>query len=339
MADSFSVIILAAGKGTRMKSDLAKVLHPVFFEPMICRVVRTVTALQPARTVVVVGHQAEKVRTALESHSVTFAMQHQQLGTGHAVLAAEKLLAASGGSVLILCGDTPLLSESTLANFIASHQREGSALTLMTTTLEDPTHYGRVVCDRNGSVARIVEERDASPEEKKIKLVNAGIYCVDAALLFSALRTVTTDNAQGEVYLTDIVEKARERGVTARMYECLNSSEILGINSRVELAAATEIIKRQRNQQLMLAGVTMLDPATTHIAPSVAIGRDTVIGPHVVMTGQTIIGDGCTIGPFVVLHDATLGREVTVGPFVDLAACVVGPGERVAAPDNGRAGQ
>ncbi len=238
-------IVLAAGKGTRMKSSRAKVLHEVLSTPMVCHVMDTLADLG-AETVVVTGHQAEKVEAALTSYNASFVRQHEQLGTGHAVLQTEDVLAGKTGVALILCGDTPLVRSQTLRQMLALHAGTNT-LTLMTTMLDNPANYGRVVSGNNGEVLRIVEEKDATPAERQIKEVNAGIYCVDLAVLFQALHEINTDNAQGELYLTDIIEIIKDSGAKVGKYICQDKDEILGVNSRVELEEANTIMEKWRN--------------------------------------------------------------------------------------------
>ena len=318
MPNSIHAIVLAAGKGTRMKSDLAKVLHPVFFAPMICHVLDTVRHLAPAETVVVTGHQAERVEEVLASYSVTFARQREQLGTGHAVLSAEESLHGKSGVVLILCGDTPLIRPATLQAMVESHLRQQSTLSVMTTIVPDPTHYGRIVANAESGIERIVEEKDASEAERAILEVNAGIYCVDLAFLFAALKQVGTDNKQGEVYLTDIVSIARRQGLAVGRFVCPDPLEITGVNSRVELARANTTMQQRRNQDLMLAGVTMMHPDSIFIENSVSIGRDTEIHSHCVLAGNTVIGEACRLEPFCKLVGCRVQDRVVVKSFTDL---------------------
>jgi bifunctional UDP-N-acetylglucosamine pyrophosphorylase / glucosamine-1-phosphate N-acetyltransferase len=323
-----SALILAAGKGTRMKSEKAKVLHEVFFAPMINHVLDAVQSLFQ-ETIVVVGHQGKQVQEALSGYQVFFAEQKLQLGTAHAVLAAENHLLGPGGTVMILCGDTPLIRTETLRLMLEEHLAAGALLTVMTTVLENPTHYGRIVTDGQGRVARIIEEKDASPEQKQIREVNAGIYCADIQFLLSSLREIGTDNKQGEFYLTDIVEIAVNKGKSVHRFLCDDGGEVLGVNSRNELAQAHAILQLRRNAQLMAAGVTLLQPASIFIEKGVTIGIDTVIEPGVHLQGRTRIGCNCRIGPFVVLRDTMLADRVTVGTCSYLAGALIGEDERI----------
>ena len=321
--DRLHVIVLAAGKGTRMKSDLAKVLHPVFFRPMVCHVLDAVDPLGPEETVVVTGHQAERVEEELSSYELTFVRQTEQLGTGHAVLTTESSFSGKSGIALILCGDTPLIRPSTLQAMLGEHRDQQGTLTVMTTIAHDPSHYGRIVINEQGGIERIVEEKDANEAERRIQEVNAGIYCVDLAFLFAALRQVGTDNKQGEVYLTDIVTIARRQGLGVSRFLCPDPVEITGVNSRIELARANSIMQQRRNQALMLAGVTMIDPGSIFIENSVVVGRDTEIHSHCVLAGNTIIGQGCRLEPFSKLVDCRVGERTVIKSFSDLRDQVV----------------
>jgi bifunctional UDP-N-acetylglucosamine pyrophosphorylase / glucosamine-1-phosphate N-acetyltransferase len=322
----FSIVILAAGKGTRMKSDTAKVLHEVFFAPMAQHVVDAVLPLRPIRTVVVVGHQGPAVEKALEASGCQFAIQDLQLGTGHAVLAAEPAISEEHGTVMILCGDTPLIRTDTLARMHTAHQGRRATLTLMTTILADPTNYGRVLSDADGQVLGIVEQKDATPEQLAIPEVNAGIYCVDKTFLFSALRKVGTDNSQQEVYLTDIVKQAVDGGLPVAKFTAPSPTEVLGVNSRVELADAHLELQLRRNRELMLQGVTMQSPSTISVSPDSSVGRDAVLEAGVRITGGSDIGSSATIGQGAIIHNCRIGEEVHVGPYCCLTGMVVDSG-------------
>ncbi|ADH85623.1 Glucosamine-1-phosphate N-acetyltransferase [Desulfurivibrio alkaliphilus AHT 2] len=316
MIDSnLHVLVLAAGKGTRMRSARAKVLHEVFFAPMIAHVLEAVAALEPASTTVVVGHQRREVMAALAGRDLEFVIQQQQHGTAHAVLAAAPELQKRSGTLLILCGDTPLITPQTLREMLAAHRRRGDKLSVMTTMVANPFGYGRIICDRAGRLQRIVEEKDATAEERQIREINAGIYGVEIDFLFPALARVGSDNRQGEMYLTDIVEIAGRDGLAAHRYCCADATETLGVNSRVELAQAHAELQMRRNQELMLAGVTMYRPETIQVAPGVEIGQDTIIHPQVTISGKSRIGAGCTINSFNLLHDSELPAGTEVPPF------------------------
>lgn len=312
---TLSIVILAAGKGTRMKSAKAKVLHEVFFAPMVHHVVSAVAPLHPARTVVVVGHQGEAVKKILQASKCEFVVQEHQLGTGHAVLAAQNAIEEDDCTVMILCGDTPLIRTETLAKMYAAHVRSRATLTLMTTILSNPTHYGRIITNAGGKVLGIVEQKDASPEQLQVKEVNAGIYCVDKTFLFAALQKVDTNNNQKEVYLTDIVKQAVDAGLIVEKFTTPSPTEVLGVNSRIELADAERELQMRRNHALMLQGVTIHSPETVSIAPMVSIGIDTVLEAGVRITGISKIGQGSRISQGTILCNCVVGDDVLVGPY------------------------
>ncbi|MBW2470781.1 MAG: bifunctional N-acetylglucosamine-1-phosphate uridyltransferase/glucosamine-1-phosphate acetyltransferase [Deltaproteobacteria bacterium] len=328
---SISALILAAGLGTRMKSAKAKVLHEVLFKPMILHVLDTVRSLNPDHTFVIVGHQREKVAELVAGYRAACVIQEEQLGTGHAVLCAEKELESIGGTVLILSGDVPLIKADSLRAMLATHAEKKPALTLMTATLADPTNYGRIMRDREGKLLEIVEEKDASGEQRKISEVNAGIYCAETPFLFNTLKKVGSDNKQGEIYLTDIVKIAIDMGLPVDIFSGTGGEELLGINSRSELAAATKYLQHHKNSQLMADGVSLIDPETIFIQQEVMIDKDTVINANVQISGNTIIGRNCSIGPDVVLHDSRIGDNVTIEPFTNLTSCSV-PNNMIISP-------
>ncbi|HWH71798.1 MAG TPA: NTP transferase domain-containing protein [Candidatus Sulfotelmatobacter sp.] len=327
-----SALILAAGKGTRMKSTKAKVLHEVFFAPMLHHVLDAVQPLTPIQTIIVIGHQGEQVKAAVKDYPVVFAEQQQQLGTGHAVLAAEEhLRKVENGTVMILCGDTPLIRTETLGRMVAEHFAQNNPLSVMTTVLADPANYGRIITDESGNVLRIVEEKDASPAERKIREVNAGIYCVDTGLLLGALWKVDSGNKQGEFYLTDIVGIANREGHAVSRFLCPEPDEVLGVNSRLELAQAHAGLQQRRNRELMAAGVTILQPESTFVEKQVVIGCDTVLHPGVHLQGATVVGSGCSVGPYAMLQGAVVGDGARVGGFSWLVGTQVAVGESVPA--------
>lgn len=313
MNEPLSVIILAAGKGTRMKSAKAKVLHEVFYAPMVQHVVNAVNTLNVAMTVVVVGHQKEAVQDQLDCDTLSFAEQTVQLGTGHAVLAAEETLNELTGTVMILCGDTPLIRPSMLSNLLKEHKEHSAHVTLVTTLLDNPTNYGRIVSDASGNIQAIVEHKDANSEELLVKEINAGIYCVDKEYLFNTLKKVGTDNSQGEVYLTDIVKMAVEDGHTVKTFIAQNPIDVLGVNSRLELSQAQTELQLRRNESLMAEGVSMINPETTRISPESNIGPDTIIEPCVHITGKTHIGKGAFIEQGTILKHCTIEDGAKIG--------------------------
>jgi bifunctional UDP-N-acetylglucosamine pyrophosphorylase/glucosamine-1-phosphate N-acetyltransferase len=311
MAD-LHVVILAAGKGTRMKSALPKVLHRVAGVPMIEHVLATARSLQPRSITVVVGHQSHALQEALSPHTeLVIVVQEPQLGTAHALLTTESALRPATGTVLLLSGDVPLLSSDTLKALIARHEAARAAVTVVTAMVDEPTGYGRIV--RSGEqIARIVEERDASPAERAIPEINAGIYAFRLDGLFDALRNIVAANAQQEYYLPDIIALCRTRGLPVETIVVANADETRGINSRVELAAVSRIVRQKKNAELMAAGVTIEDPATTYVDPHVEIGIDTIIHPGVSLEGHTVIGTGCEIHSGVRIVNSRLGDRVTV---------------------------
>ena len=311
--DDLSTIILAAGKGTRMKSDLVKVLHPLLGIPMLSYPIDlSLNGINSGKTIVVVGYQGEKIRAHFTDDRLTFVDQGDPIGTGHAVLCAEDHLKGFKGRVLILCGDVPLLKRDTVRRFIDAHKGNGGAITLMTAILEDPAGYGRIVRVDGGEVQKIVEERDASPGEMSIREVNTGIYCIDSPFLFEALRQVSADNAQGEYYLTDIVAIANEQGRRVYGFAVEDSTEVMGINTRVDLAKADEILRAQFLTQMMLDGVSIVDPKTTYIDKPVRVGRDTVIYPNCYLQGETIIGERCVLEPNSQITGSRIGNDVVI---------------------------
>ncbi len=323
------IVILAAGQGTRMKSQGPKVLHRVAGRPMIEHVLRATEPLAPASRTVVVGHMADDVQRHLSHRSdLQFVRQHPQLGTAHALMQAEPLLAGRTGTLLLLSGDVPMLRAATLQRLIAAHEAAGAAATVLTAMIAQPYGYGRVV-RTGGRIARIVEERDASPEQRAIKEINGGIYALALEPLFHALRAVASQNAQGEYYLTDLVAIYRRRRLPVETLALDDAAEILGINSRTELAAVSGIVRQQKNEELMAAGVTIEDPATTYIDPDVDVGPDTVIHPGVHLEGRTRIGAACEIHAGVRIVDSTLDDRVTINNHCVLTGVQVAAGATI----------
>ena len=325
MKQSITAVILAAGKGTRMKSTRAKVLHEVFFRPMLHHVLDAVGAAGVDRCAVIVGHQREEVLRTLGDQRVTPVVQEEQLGTGHAVLCAEAVCGQTD-LVLILCGDTPLIQASTLRAMIAEHRHRQATLTLMTTRLEQPFGYGRIISDARGAVQAIVEEKDASSEQRAIDEINAGIYLAERNFLFHALRQVGTDNSQGEVYLTDIVAIANRQGVRVEAFVHPEAIDVLGVNTRIELAQAHAVLQARRNAALMLAGVTMYAPETILIAPGCTVGQDTIIDANVQLAGHTTVGRDCRLAAGCVLRDCVVGDGARIGEHAVLERCQIPAG-------------
>ena len=299
---NLTAVILAAGKGTRMKSKLPKVLHKVGGHPMLEHVMDAAEAAGCRDNVVVIGHGAELVRE-LVGDRARIALQAEQLGTGHAVLQAADTLKDFTGTVMILCGDTPLLEAEELQKFYAEHVKSGAAATVMSALMDDPFGYGRILRDANGDVAGIVEQKDATEEQKQIKEINTGNYCVEAPLLFEVLRTLGNNNAQGEYYLTDVLAKLRAMGKKVGGVITADSEMIMGVNSRRQLAEAESVMRRRIAERHMDDGVTLMDPASTFIEKSVKIAPDTVIYPNTWLQGATEIGEDCEIGPNVRLEN------------------------------------
>ena len=340
---TLDVLILAAGLGTRMRSNLAKVLHKLDGRPLINHVCLTATALAPRKIYVVIGHQGKEVTRAvyeeLSEEHAAFVWQKEQLGTGHAVNSAREFLENEESTLLILSGDVPMIRAETLGTLVQQHHNhrgKGAACTILTVKLDEPKGYGRIVRDEAGFFSRIVEQKDASDEEKLIKEINSGIYCFNTKKLFSALSSVQNNNVQGEYYLTDVPALLREAGEDISLYQHTDAREVSGINNRAELADLERIISRRTITRMMVDyGVSFIDPKNTYISESANIGRDTVIYPNVTIEGETIIGDGCTIRQGTRITNSRIGRSVeildncvitdseisnncTVGPFAHL---------------------
>lgn len=323
-------IILAAGQGTRMKSKLYKVLHPVCGKPMVQHVIDQVNQLQIEDIVTVIGHGAEKVQEQL-GDSCKYALQEQQLGTAHAVMQAESVLSARSGTTLVICGDTPLIKAETMKELIALHEQSQAKATILTAYADNPAGYGRVLRGEGGLVEKIVEHKDASEEERYVKEINTGTYCFDNQALFSALKKVSNENVQGEYYLPDVIEILKEEGEVVTAFQSSEFEETLGVNDRVALSQAEQILRKRINEKHMRNGVTIIDPLTTFIEADVQIGQDTVINPGSFIKGKSIIGQDCLIGPNTeisnceigdgtevlqsVVHESSIGSFVEIGPF------------------------
>ena len=306
------VVILAAGKGTRMKSQLPKVLHKVGGLTIIERVLRTASGLFPDSITLVVGHGADEVKQALQKRTkLRFVTQEEQLGTGHALLQTRALLEGKTGTVVLLSGDVPLLSTSSLKALLETHVQSNAAATVITANFPRPFGYGRIV-RTNGHITKIVEERDTSPTQKKITEINSGIYAFDLAPLFGALDSIGTANKQSEYYLPDLVAIYRKQKRVVATWTVPRGDEIRGINSRTELAEVSSMVRQQKNEELMAAGVTLIDPATTYIDADVIVGADTVIYPCVFLEGSTKIGSACEIHSGTRIVNSTVGDRVCV---------------------------
>ena len=326
-------VILAAGKGTRMKSKLPKVLHKAAGKPMLQHVLDAAKGAGAKRNIVVVGFGGEQVKEAMGDQA-EFVVQAEQLGTGHAVRQAEPLLRDEQGTVVVLCGDTPLVTSDLIAKLYEGHKAAGAKATVLTAIMPDATGYGRIIRTAEGDVARIVEQKDATEAERQVKEVNSGIYCFECQDLFAALEKVGCDNAQGEYYLPDVLGILREQGEKIWAVAADDYESTLGINSRVQLAGAEKILRRRKNIELMDKGVTLMDPDSTFVDADVEVGADTVIYPFTWLEGKTVVGEGCEIGPnsrftnaqisdnvaaqFTYGHDCVIDSGVTMGPYVHI---------------------
>ncbi len=315
-------VILAAGKGTRMKSETPKVLHEIFNKTLVGYVIDAVNNTGLAdENFVIVGHQAERVEEYIKSNydNAKTVLQSPQLGTGHAVSMVLPYLNDFDGEVVILCGDTPLITSETIKEFVEYHREMKSDLTVMTSIFDNPTNYGRIVRAENGSVASIVEEKDATAEQKAIKEINAGIYCINWQKVKPAFSELKTNNAQGEYYLTDIIKWGNENNLSVNGYILKDNTEIYGINSKANLAEATKMLNARIVNKHLTNGVTIIDPATTWISPETEIQADTIIYPSCYIEGKNIIGKNCKIGPFAHLRGGvTLEDNVKIGNFVEV---------------------
>jgi bifunctional UDP-N-acetylglucosamine pyrophosphorylase/glucosamine-1-phosphate N-acetyltransferase len=330
---ALAAVVLCAGKGTRMKSEKAKVLHPILGRPLCAYPLSRALELGASPLVPVVGHQAAEVEKAVRAFfpgaPLRFALQKEQRGTADAVRSAEEALRDYSGRVLILYGDVPLLRRETLEALVAAHEKGGGVLSMISTTLEDPTGYGRVIRE-GGRVVRIVEHKDCTPEQRAVKECNAGLYLVESSFLWKALAEIRPVNAQGEYYLTDLVEMAARRGPVPTVEA--DATETAGVNDRVELAARARVLQQRINERHMRAGVSIQDPATTYIEEGVSIGADTEIAPNVTLAGRTTVGrnvtigvgcvvtdssvaDGASLKPYSVLEEARVGERNLIGPF------------------------
>lgn len=326
-------VILAAGQGTRMKSKLYKVLHPVCGKPMVQHVVNQITELNIQEMVTIIGHGAEKVKEQLGEQSL-FALQEQQLGTAHAVMQAQDILGEKEGVTIVICGDTPLIRAETMEALFKHHEELSAKATILTARIADPTGYGRIVRNSSGLVERIVEHKDATEAEREIGEINTGTYCFDNFALFKALKSVSNDNTQGEYYLTDVIEILKRQGERVTAFQTDQFEETLGVNDRVALAKAERIMRTRTNESHMRNGVTLIDPANTYIESDVKIGQDTIIYPGTMLKGKTIIGENCQIGPNSeinkseigdetvvrqsVVHNSSVGAHVNIGPFAHI---------------------
>lgn len=341
MARALTVLVLAAGRGTRMRSALAKVLHPVLGRPLLAWPLDVARSLPATRRAVIVGFQAEQVAQALPA-GFEAVLQRELLGTGHAVRQARRLFAQEGDTV-VLSGDTPLLTAATVRRLLAGHRRRRAAVSFITARQADPAGYGRVVRDESGEVRAIVEHGDADDATRLIDEVNAGVYCFENRFLDRALGRLRAANRQREQYLTDVVAAAVRAKLAVVGVPCADPEEMLGVNDRVQLARVHDVLRRRVLERLMRAGITVVDPASTWVEPAVRVGADSVLLPGTTLQGGTVIGAGCRIGPHsrvrdsrvgpqsvvkdcCVVEEAAIGPRCQVGPFAHLR-----PGTRLAA--------
>ncbi|MGO0711451.1 bifunctional UDP-N-acetylglucosamine diphosphorylase/glucosamine-1-phosphate N-acetyltransferase GlmU [Bacillus subtilis] len=331
--DKRFAVVLAAGQGTRIKSKLYKVLHPVCGKPMVEHVVDEALKLSLSKLVTIVGHGAEEVKKQLGDKS-EYALQAEQLGTAHAVKQAQPFLADEKGVTIVICGDTPLLTAETMEQMLKEHTQREAKATILTAVAEDPTGYGRIIRSENGAVQKIVEHKDASEEERLVTEINTGTYCFDNEALFRAIDLVSNDNAQGEYYLPDVIEILKNEGETVAAYQTGNFQETLGVNDRVALSQAEQFMKERINKRHMQNGVTLIDPMNTYISPDAVIGSDTVIYPGTVIKGEVQIGEDTIIGPHTeimnsaigsrtvikqsVVNHSKVGNDVNIGPFAHI---------------------
>lgn len=311
-----SALILAAGAGTRMKSSKPKVAHEILGKPLVRWVVDAAHSAGIDSAVSIVGHGRDQVEPLLSD--TTMVVQEEQLGTAHAVLVAREALAGKSGSLVVLTGDSPLVRPSTIEDLVRTREENNAAVVVLTMETSDPFGYGRIVRDDAGDVVEIVEQKDCTPEQAAITECNSGFYCFDIELLFSALEEVSTDNAQGEYYLTDVLGIARKRGQRVLAFKAEDPTECLGVNSRIQLAQATRILQQRINEAHMAAGVTMMDPSTTWIGPDVSIEQDVELLPMTFLLGATSIATGSVIGPNTRLTDVVVGKDCVVEETVGI---------------------
>ena len=357
-------VILAAGQGTRMRSRLPKVVHQVAGLPMIAYVVEACRGVAAKRTLVIVGYQAERVQAALAGEAIEFVPQREQRGTGHALLQTQEALSGFDGDLLVLSGDTPLLTPKTLEDLVRAHRQAQAQATVLTAEVAQAAGYGRVMRSETGELLRIVEEPEATPQELEIHEINAGLYCFDAVPLFKALQAIRPSAVKGELYLPDVIALLRKGGGRVQAHRAADPDEVQGVNSRAELATVHRLLWRKTAERLLAEGVTLLDPERTYIGPLVSIGPDSILYPNVTLEGRTLIGegttihagcrirdtkigdgtvildgcivqqseigDGCQVGPYAHLRpQATLKRNVKVGNFVEVKKSVIGEGSKV----------
>lgn len=326
------IAVLAAGKGTRMKSEHPKVLHPICGKPMIRYVLETIKNLTAKNIFMIIGHQKEVLLKTLPDQ-VTPVIQDKQLGTGHAINQLANYFKGKNNTLIVLCADTPFISTNTLKNLLKQHYNSRSKATVLTCRIKNPKGYGRIVKE-NGEIKKIIEELDAGPNEKKIDEINTGIYCFETDALFKALKSVKTHNKKKEYYLTDVITILHSKGFKTSSFLITNENEIRGINTKIDLAWAEKYKRKEILSKHMLSGVTIIDPDTTFISENTKIGADTVIYPFSMIEGENIIGKKCSLGPqikiknckigngseifFSVINESTIKDKTKIGPFTHI---------------------
>jgi bifunctional UDP-N-acetylglucosamine pyrophosphorylase / glucosamine-1-phosphate N-acetyltransferase len=324
-----AAVILAAGKGTRMRCKTPKVIQPIAGRPMILYALELAARLQASPVLVVVGHQAEHIASVLPAEGWRAVEQTEQLGTGHAIHQTEEALKDFPGDVLVLHADVPLLRAETLLRLVETHRISGAAATLLTAIMEQPGRLGRVVREDNGHVARIVEALDASAAERTIREINTGTYCFRASFLYPALYDLGSDNVKGEYYLTDIIGAACRSGLPVQAVQSDDWREAVGVDSKADLARAEAIIRQQVLERLMANGVTIIDPQTAYVHPEVRVGCDTVLHPNTYLLGKTVIGEDCQIWPNTIIRDSTVEDGVTIFPSCVITGSTIAAGAHV----------
>ena len=324
MKEGLAAVVLAAGKGTRMKSAVPKVLHPICGRPMLQYPLQAAQLAGFEQIQVVVGHQSEAVKEAFSATQLSWVEQTEQLGTGHALMCAAEALAGFSGTLLLLCGDVPLLRAETLQQLLKFHRQQQAAVTVLTAEMPNPTGYGRII--RSGEqVLEIVEEKDATDQQRQVQEINTGTYLFDAEFVFGALKNLKTDNAQGEYYLTDVVAVAVAAGEKTRAI-CVNDpTEVMGINDRCQLAEAEALMRWRVNTELMRSGVSLIDPTTVYVDAGVVIGNDSVLHPNVQLRGTTTLGSNCTVETGVVVVDSTVAAGVHLKAGSAIEGAQIGP--------------
>ena len=329
MENNIMAIVMAAGKGTRMKSKKSKLVQKIYGKEIVKRAVENAEKAGVKEIVAVVGYMKEEVMAVL-GNDVKYAYQDEMLGTGHAVMQAKEYLKGKKGKVLVLNGDVPIIRPQTLNKLLEKSIENKEYATLLTAIYDNPTGYGRIVRDEGGNIEAIVEEKDTTPSQKEIKEINAGIYCFDIEELLLALDEITPNNAQGEYYLTDVIQIMNEKGLKTGAVIVEDNTEILGINDRIQLEMLTKVLQMRINTEHMKNGVTIEDVSNTYIYDDVEIGMDTVIHPNTTIKSGVVIGEDCEIGPNAFIREGCkLANKVKVGSFVEIKKAIIGEGSKV----------